>query len=47
MYGAIYDSFNSPLTSVTVEAYDKDLRLEKLPGSTGAMGAYNISYTTP
>ena len=46
-HGTIYDAFNVPLTGVTVEASDKDLRSEQLLGSavTDANGAYSITYT--
>ncbi len=45
--GTIYDSFNSPLPNVTVEAFDKDLRQEQLLGQavTNAKGNYKISYS--
>ncbi|MEO8861756.1 MAG: hypothetical protein ABI358_10060 [Ginsengibacter sp.] len=47
VYGIIYDTNNDPLSSVTVEAFDKDLRSEQLLGfsTTDAKGAYSITYT--
>lgn len=44
--GMIYDAFNAPLTGVTVNAYDKDLRTEQLIGSaiSDAKGFYIITY---
>src|SRR4051794_40559240 len=44
--GTIYNAFDAPMAAVTVNAYDKDLRLEQLVGDaiTDAKGFYRIEY---